>query len=72
VSGVRHAGEHATFQMVLSQGKKRQIRLMLAELGHEVVRLKRLSIGPITLGDLKPGKWRLLNDQELAKLSRVG
>ena len=72
VFGVRHAGENATFQMVLSQGKKRQIRLMLAELGHEVTRLKRLSIGPITLGDLKPGKWRLLNDQELAKLSRVG
>ena len=72
VSGVRSAGEATTFQMVLSQGKKRQIRLMLAELGHDVTRLKRLSIGPITLGDLKPGKWRLLNDQELAKLSRVG
>ncbi|MCX6910399.1 MAG: pseudouridine synthase [Verrucomicrobia bacterium] len=72
VFGVRNAGENTTFQMVLSQGKKRQIRLMLAELGHEVTRLKRLSIGPITLGELKPGKWRLLNDQELAKLSRVG
>ncbi len=72
VFGVRSAGESTVFQMILSQGKKRQIRLMLAELGHEVTRLKRLSIGPIALGDLKPGKWRLLNDQELAKLSRVG
>jgi 23S rRNA pseudouridine2605 synthase len=58
--------------MVLSQGKKRQIRLMLAGLGHEVARLKRLSIGPISLGNLKPGKWRLLSNEELAKLSRLG
>jgi 23S rRNA pseudouridine2605 synthase len=72
VFAVRHAGAGTTFQMVLSQGKKRQIRVMLAELGHEVMRLKRLSIGPISLGDLKPGKWRLLSNEELAKLSRLG
>lgn len=72
VFAVRHAGAGTTFQMVLSQGKKRQIRLMLAGLGHEVVRLRRLSIGPISLGDLKPGKWRLLGNEELAKLFRLG
>jgi 23S rRNA pseudouridine2605 synthase len=68
---VRHRGEETEFQMILSQGKKRQIRRMLAELGHEVVRLKRTSIGPISLGDLKPGKWRLLSHEEMVKLSRL-
>jgi 23S rRNA pseudouridine2605 synthase len=68
---VRHRGQETEFQIVLSQGKKRQIRRMLAELGHEVVRLKRIRIGPIELGDLKSGKWRLLSHEEVLKLSRL-
>lgn len=55
-------------RIVLRQGIKRQIRLMLYELGYEVKRLVRTRIGKITL-DVPPGKWRLLSEAEIASLS---
>ena len=56
-------------RVVLRQGLKRQIRLMFYELGYEVVHLKRVRIGAIKLGHLRPGEWRLLTPKELAQLS---
>jgi 23S rRNA pseudouridine2605 synthase len=55
-------------RVVLRQGLKRQIRLMFYELGYEVVHLKRVRIGAIKLGHLRPGEWRLLTPKELAAL----
>jgi 23S rRNA pseudouridine2605 synthase len=55
-------------RIVLRQGLKRQIRLMLYELGYEVVHLRRVRIGPLRLGALRPGEWRLLTARELAAL----
>jgi 23S rRNA pseudouridine2605 synthase len=55
-------------RMVLRQGIKRQIRLMLYELGYEVVHLKRVRIGAIKLGHLRPGEWRLVTPKELSAL----
>ena len=55
-------------KIVLLQGIKRQIRLMLYELGYEVVALCRIRIGPLKAGRLKPGEWRLLTPRELAAL----
>jgi 23S rRNA pseudouridine2605 synthase len=55
-------------RVVLRQGIKRQIRLMFYELGYEVGHLRRVQIGPIRLGALRPGKWRLLTPREVAAL----
>ncbi len=46
--------------MTLTEGRKRQIRRMLHEVGHEVRALKRVRIGRVRLGGLKPGQWRML------------
>ena len=55
-------------RLVLRQGIKRQIRLMLYTLGYEVTMLRRIRIGPLRLGRLKPGEWRRLNPKEVAAL----
>lgn len=55
-------------RVILRQGIKRQIRLMLYELGYEVEQLRRVRIATVTLGDLHPGEWRALTSAELASL----
>ncbi|HEX6063130.1 MAG TPA: pseudouridine synthase [Longimicrobiales bacterium] len=55
-------------RMTLREGKKREVRRMLWAVGHKVLRLKRLSYGPIKLGRLPEGKWRKLSEAELASL----
>ncbi|MEI6085753.1 MAG: pseudouridine synthase [Verrucomicrobiota bacterium] len=65
---VRHAGDATQLHVVLREGKKRQVRRMLAAVGHPVTRLTRLSIGSITLGKLNLGQWRYLTDEEVRQL----
>ena len=55
-------------RIVLLQGLKRQVRLMLYELGYEVTRLCRARIGPLKIAGMKPGEYRLLNVKEVATL----
>lgn len=52
----------------LREGRKRQVRRMLEAVGHPVVALHRESFGPLELGDLPRGSWRLLSDDELRAL----
>jgi 23S rRNA pseudouridine2604 synthase len=52
-------------RMVLTEGKNRQIRRMAEELGLKAMRLKRIRVMHVVLGDLKKGKWRLLEGREL-------
>jgi 23S rRNA pseudouridine2605 synthase len=59
-----------TLQLVIREGRKRQIRRMLAAVGHPVVRLTRLTIGTVELGNLKTGQWRYLTDEEVRTLMR--
>ena len=54
--------------IVLTEGKKRQIRRMCEAVGFEVLMLKRVRIGPIRLGELKEGRWRFLSDEEVARI----
>jgi 23S rRNA pseudouridine2457 synthase len=51
-------------KIVLREGKKRQIRHMTAAVGFPTLRLVRVTFGPFTLGGLKPGEWRHLNEDE--------
>ncbi|RLC60130.1 MAG: pseudouridine synthase [Chloroflexota bacterium] len=55
-------------RVVLREGRKRQVRRVAAMLGHPVQRLIRVRIGPLRLGDLKPGQWRRLSDAEVKAL----
>ncbi|MEK7677110.1 MAG: pseudouridine synthase [Verrucomicrobiota bacterium] len=50
----------------LREGKNRQVRRMTAAIGHPTLRLIRIRIGRLNLGDLAPGKWKLLTGQERA------
>ena len=58
------------FIITLSEGKKRQIRRMVAILGYQVAALKRLSFAGIELGDLHSGAWQKLSEEEINKLNR--
>ncbi len=55
-------------EMVLYEGRNREIRKMCEALGLEVARLKRIAIGPVRLGMLQPGKWRELTADEVKRL----
>ena len=58
----------AWFEVVLDEGKNRQLRRIFAEVGVEVLRLVRVAIGPLVLGDLAKGAWRLLSADEVRML----
>ena len=55
-------------KVTLREGRKRQVRRMVALLGHPALRVIRVGLGPLALGDLKPGKWRDLTSGEVRAL----
>jgi len=68
VKRLKNQGESSWMEIVLSEGKNREIRRMLARLGHKVMRLRRIAIGPVLLGRLISGKNRRLTGPELSRL----
>lgn len=60
-----------TWKVVLKQGIKRQIRLMFYAMGCEVIRLRRVRIGSLSIARLAPGQWRQLTKNEMATLFPV-
>lgn len=62
--------QSAVLEMVLDEGKNREIRRMLAKLGHKVHQLKRVAVGGLSLGNLLPGQWRPLTGKEVETLRR--
>jgi 23S rRNA pseudouridine2605 synthase len=67
---LRHGPRHAWLEIVLDEGRNRHIRRMLGVLGFDVVRLVRVAIGGLTLGDLAKGKFRQLDAAEVEMLRR--
>jgi 23S rRNA pseudouridine2605 synthase len=65
---LRHGARHAWLEIVLDEGRNRQIRRLLAACGVAVLRLVRVRIGSLALGDLPKGHWRLLAEREIAAL----
>ena len=61
----------AWLELTLYEGMNRQVRRMTAAVGHPTLRLVRVAIGPIRLGDLEPGRWRELTSEEMALISRA-
>ncbi|MBQ3939558.1 MAG: rRNA pseudouridine synthase [Oscillospiraceae bacterium] len=60
--------ERVVLLVTIHEGKKREVRRMCDAVGLEVARLRRISIGPVRLGMLKPGQWRDLTTEELRAL----
>jgi 23S rRNA pseudouridine2605 synthase len=61
-------GGDAWVEIVLTEGRKRQVRRMCAAVGHPVVELVRVRVGGLWLGDLAPGEWRALGPDDLHRL----
>jgi 23S rRNA pseudouridine2605 synthase len=60
----------AVVDVVLGEGRKREVRRLLAAVGHPVTRLVRVRFGPVLLGDLPAGAWRDLGEDEVRALKR--
>lgn len=68
---VRRSRDRSTLEITIGEGRNRQVRRMLAKLGHKVRDLTRVQMGPLTLDGLKPGQSRLLTPRELKQLQRL-
>ena len=70
VSRLRAGDRNAWLVVTLDEGRNRHIRRILKALGFDVLRLLRVAIGPLQLGDLPKGQWRHLDPAEVAQLRR--
>ena len=69
VEKLRQEGETALLRITIHEGRNRQIRRLCERANVTVTRLRRVAEGPLRLGDLKPGQWRVLTEEEIAGLS---
>ena len=70
VTLVESNGNKAEINVVIHEGKNRQVRRMCASCGLRVVRLVRIAEGTLTLGDLPSGGWRYLSVEEIARIKK--
>ncbi len=68
LSEIRIIDNCSFIEVILYEGRKRQIRRMFYELGYKVFELDRIAFGPLTLAGIKKGEWRYLNKNEIAML----
>ena len=66
---LRQEGETALLRITIHEGRNRQIRRLCERANVTVTRLRRVAEGSLQLGDLKPGQWRVLTEEEIAGLS---
>lgn len=69
VEKLRQEGETALLRITIHEGRNRQIRRLCERANVTVTRLRRVAEGPLQLGDLKPGQWRVLTEEVIAGLS---
>ena len=62
------AGKHTHFEITITEGRNRQVRRMVEAVGAKVLKLTRVAIGPIGIGELESGKWRNLEPDEVKAL----
>ena len=68
---LRIGHKNAWLEIVLHEGRNRQIRRLLAAFDVAVLRLVRVAIGPLSLGELGKGQWRMLSDSEIESLGAL-
>ncbi len=66
---VDDAGANTVIELIIHEGRKRQVKRMCEAIGHPVRQLHRLSFGPLGLGSLEEGQWRELSPEEVAGLT---
>ncbi len=71
ITVIKTEAQRVVLEIALKEGRNRQIRKMCEQVNLEVARLKRISIGTLKLGMLKPGKWRDLTAEEVKRLARM-
>ncbi|MFH1304481.1 MAG: pseudouridine synthase [Planctomycetota bacterium] len=74
VSGLkplRKQGKSTFLELTLHEGQNREIRRMMARIGHKVIQLIRVRFGPLSIGKLKSGEYKRLSDWELKKLREM-
>ena len=69
---IEKQGTRSLVEVVMSEGRNREVRRMLSAVGHEVISLVRTAIGPITDRTLKPGESRPLTSEEISRLLASG
>ena len=69
---IKHPQKGYEVKITIHEGKNRQVRRMLDAVGANVMSLKRIAVGSLTLGNLPEGKWRRLSDAEINKLRGKG
>ncbi|HIF07562.1 MAG TPA: rRNA pseudouridine synthase [Gemmatimonadetes bacterium] len=70
VEAYEPVNENGNLTIVMTEGRKREVRRMMYELGYPVVTMRRVRVGPVSLGDLPPGEWEPLSPEEVAALKR--
>lgn len=65
-------GEHSTLvQLVLTEGRKREVKRMCMHVGHPVTELQRIAIAGVKVKGLRPGEWRYLTENEVESLRKL-
>lgn len=70
VERVREAGGRSVFEITITEGRNRQVRRMVEAVGSKVLKLVRIAIGTVRIGDLPIGRWRRLTPDEVRGLRR--
>lgn len=65
------AGDTSVVELVIFEGRKHQVKRMMAAVGHKVLRLHRATFGPIGLRGCERGCWRMLDDDEVAAIEKL-
>ncbi len=71
VEVIEHRSGQSRLRVIVREGRKRMVRRMMAQVGHPVLSLKRVRIGPVALGDLVEGTSRPLTEAEVTALRRT-
>lgn len=65
---LRYTGQDSLVRLVLTEGRKREVKQLCKSVGHPVIELKRVEFAGLTLQGLQPGNWRHLSDREWKRL----
>ncbi len=71
VKKVKRAEQNSWLEITIREGRKHQVKRMLEAVGHPVIKLMRIRMGPLSLGDLAPGEFRFLTDREANALREL-
>ena len=71
VKKVRKVEANSWLEITIREGRKHQVKRMLETVGHPVIKLMRIRMGPLSLGNLEPGEFRFLTDREANALREL-